>query len=152
MINPLLKRALILFTCLGFGFLMTGCVIAIGTGKEPSPPAVVVTDSADAATIAEINAAASLNMDDDKTTALGQIAERGTLAVPVQVHLVNMAYRHLSFDGNKTQVLSKIIARADFGDATRHAIVSQLNRLSFDSNRQHILHRINERLKVVPAH
>ncbi len=151
--NSLHNRLLGLFTLLGIGFVLTGCVIAIGTGKETtSPPAVVVTDSADAATIAEIDAAARLNMDNAKTSALSQIAERGTLAVPVQVHLVNVAYRSLSFDNNKTHVLTKIIARPDFGDATRHAIVSQLNKLSFDNNRQHVLHQINERLKAVPAH
>jgi hypothetical protein len=133
--------------------IVTGCVIAIGTGKEPtSPPSVVVTDSTDAATIAEIDAAARLNMDNSKTSALTQIAERGTMAVPVQVHLVNVTYRSLSFDNNKTHVLTRIIARPDFCDATRHAIVSQLSKLSFDNNRQHVLHRINERLKATPTH
>lgn len=152
--NLLLKRVLGLVTFLGLGFVLTGCVIAIGTGKEttPAPPAVVVTDSADAATIAEIDAAARLSMDSAKTSALTQIAERGPLAAPVQVHLVNVAYRSLSFDSNKTHVLSRIVARPDFCDATRHAIVSQLNKLSFDSNRQHILHLINERLKATPPH
>lgn len=147
--NLFLKRTLGLFALLSTTSLLTGCVIAIGTGKDnpPSPPAVVVTDSADAATIAEIDAAARLNMDNNKTHALVQIAERGTLAVPVQVHLVNVTYRSLSFDNNKAHVLSRIIARADFCDATRHAIVSQLQKLSFDSNRQHILSQINERVK-----
>lgn len=151
--NSFLKRMFGLFALLSTTSLLTGCVIAIGTGKDnPPPPAVVVTDSADAATIAEINAAARLNMDNDKTHALGQIAERATLAVPVQVHLVNVTYRNLSFDNNRTHVLSKIIARPDFCDATRHAIVSQLGRLSFDNNRQYILQQINERLKTTPAH
>jgi hypothetical protein len=112
----------------------------------------VVTDSADAASIAEIDAAARLNMDDDRTQALAQIAERPLLAPSVQVHLVNTAYRALNFDNNKTHVLTRIIARPDFGDATRHAIVSQLRKLSFDSNRQHVLQHINERLKANPAH
>ena len=145
---------------LGFGLFsiiiaLTGCVVAIGSsrGTPPSsPPAVVVTDSADAATITEIDAAAKLNMDNDRTHALSQIAERGSLAVPVQVHLVNTAYRSLSFDNNKTHVLTKIIARPDFSDATRHAVVSQLNKLSFDNNRQHILQQINERLKTPATH
>jgi hypothetical protein len=133
--------------------ILTGCVIAIGTGKETtSPPAVVVTDSADAATIAEIDAAAKLNLDNGRTHALTQIAERDSLATPVQVHLVNVTYRCLDFDNNKTHVLAKIVARKDFCDATRHAIVSQLHKLSFDNNRQHILHQINERMKAGAAH
>lgn len=148
------KRLLGLFALLGIGFVLTGCVIAIGTGKDtpPSPPAVVVTDSADAATIAEIDAAARLSMDSAKTAALTQIAARNSLAVPVQVHLVNVTYRSLSFDSNKTHVLSKIIARPDFCDATRHAIVVQLSKISFDSNRQHLLHLINERVKATSEH
>ena len=151
--NLSLKRTFGLFALLSTTYLLTGCVIAIGTGKDnpPPPPAVVVTDSADAVTIAEIDAAARLHMDNDKTHALTQIAERGSLAVPVQVHLVNVAYRTLSFDNNKTHVLSRIIARADFCDATRHAIVSQLHKLSFDNNRQHILSLINDRVKTGAA-
>lgn len=151
--KPAIKPVFLGLTLLSATLTLTGCVIAIGTGKETtSPPAVVVTDSAEAATIAEINAAARLNMDNGRTAAFLQIAERGTLAVPVQVHLVNVTYRSLSFDNNKAQILAKIIARPDFSDATRHAIVSQLNKLSFDNNRQQILQQINERLKATPAH
>lgn len=151
-----IKSLLLGISVIVFGASLTGCVVSIGGGSHgpdrSGPPTVVVTDSADAATIAEIDAVAKLNMDNDRTHALTQIAERGTLAVPVQVHLVNVAYRSLSFDNNKTHVLTKIIARPDFCDATRHAIVSQLGKLSFDSNRQHILQQINERLKTAPAH
>lgn len=141
---------------LGLGLLsialaFTGCVVSIGGGSHAperhDPPTVVVTDSADAATIAEIDAAAKLNFDNGRTHALAQIAERSALAVPVQVHLVNVSFRCLDFENNKIHVLSKVIARADFCDATRHAIVSQLHKLSFDNNRQQILQQINERLK-----
>jgi hypothetical protein len=151
-----IKSLLLGISGIVFGASLTGCVVNIGGGSRgpdhSAPPTVVVTDSADAATIAEIDSVAKLNMDNDRTHALSQIAERGTLAAPVQVHLVNVTYRSLSFDNNKTHVLTKIIARADFCDATRHAIVSQLGKLSFDSNRQFILQQINERLKAAPAH
>jgi len=116
------------------------------------PPEVAVTDSADAAAIAEIDAVAKLNIDNDRAHALGQIADRGALAAPVQVHLVNVTYRSLKLDDTRTGMLVKIIARADFCDATRHAIVSQLGKLSSDANRQLILQQINERLKTTPAH
>lgn len=137
-------------TCLA----LTGCVIAIGGTRksEHAAPPVVITDSADAATIAEIDAAAQLNMDNGRTHALAQIAERPALSPAVQVHLINVAYRCLDFENNKVHVLSIIIGRADFGDATRHAIVSQLNKLSFDNNRQHLLGRINDRVKDGAAH
>lgn len=155
--NSTIKQALNLFGLLGITLGLSGCVVAIGSTREKSPPPaspppVVVTDSAEAATIAEIDAAARLNMDGDRAQLLSQIAGRTTLSAAVQVYLVNTAYARLSFDGSKTQVLSKIITRPDFGDATRHAIVSQLNRLSFDGSRQQVLQQINERLKNPPAH
>jgi hypothetical protein len=149
-----LKSLLVGISSLVMMVVLTGCVVAIGSGSRPpgEPPPVVVTDSADAATIAEIDAAARLNMDNSRTAALAQIAERPGLSVPVQVHLVNVTYRTLTFDNNRTHVLTKVIARSDFGDATRHAIVSQLGKLKFDNNQQQILEQINARLKTVPAH
>lgn len=139
--------------------LNTGCVVSIGgrshapvpPAPPPAPPPVVVTNPADAATVAEIDAAAQLNMDSARTQALSQIAGRPSLGVPVQVHLINVTYRCLNFESSKMQVLQQIIARPDFSDGTRHAIVSQLNSLSFDSNRQAILGQINSRLAAGPA-
>jgi len=150
-------RALNLLGLLLIGLGLSGCVVAIGGKHESSPPpapapAVVVTDSADAATIAEIDAARQLNFDNARAEALVQIAERSALAVPVQVHLINVTYRHLDFENNKVLVLTKMIARPDFCDATRHAVVSQLNKLSFDTNRQLILQQVNERLKSNTPH
>lgn len=153
-----LGRALNLLGLLLTGLLLSGCVVAIGSGRHENPPppspvpTVVVTDSADAATIAEIDAARQLNFDNARAQALGQIAERKVLSVPVQVHLINVTYRSLAFENNKVPILSKLIARPDFCDATRQAIVSQLNRLSFDNNRQKLLSEINERLKQQGAH
>lgn len=146
--NAATKNTLNLCGLMIVSLALTGCIIAIGTGKETTvTPPIIVTDSADAASIAEINAAAKLNMDSDRTHVLGQIAERPGLTASVQVHLVNVVYRDLDMDNNRTLVLTKIIARSDFSDATRHAIVSQLSKLSFDSDRQIILQQINERLK-----
>ena len=152
-------RVLNLSGLLLIGLGLSGCVVAIGGKHENSPPsppppapAVVVTDSADAATMAEIDAARQLNFDNARTDALARIAERNVLGVPVQVYLINVTYRSLDFENSKVHVLGKMIARPDFCDATRHAIVSQLNKLSFDSNRQALLQQINERLKTSEAH
>ncbi len=146
-----IKYLLLGISCATIITTFTGCVVAIGSGTgkhdHPSPPPIVVTDSADAATIAEIDAAGRLNFDSGRVATLSQIAERNALGKTAQVHLVNTTYKRLSFDNSKTEVLSKIVARADFCDATRHAIVSQLNKLSFDSSRQQILQQISERLK-----
>ena len=143
---------------LGLVFLvfgLTGCVISIGSRVQappptpppvPPPPPVVVTDPGQAATVAEIDAAAQLSMDSARAQALGQLAERPALGPPVLVHLVNVSYRVLSFESSKVQVLSKVIARSDFCDPVRNAIVSQLSLLSLDSNRQQLLNQINARL------
>ena len=150
-----IRRTLSLLGLLGTSLALTGCVVAIGSGSRnstPPAPPIVITDSADAATIAEIDAAAKLNFDNARAHALGQIAERSALPPAVQVHLVNVAYRSLGFENHKVAVLNKIIARPDFCDATRHAIVSQLNKLGFDNHRQHILQQINERLKHKDPH
>lgn len=130
----------------------TGCVISIGGRTQTSPPEpvppppVVVTDPEQAATVAEIDAASRFNMDSTRAQSLSQIAERPGLSPTVQVHLINTVYRCLSFDSSKVQVLEKVIARADFSDATRHAIVSQFHRLSFESSKQELLNRVNQRL------
>ena len=151
-----LKPVLLGLGLLSLAVAFSGCIVSIGGSLHGSdhdaPGTVAVTDSADAATVAEIDAVAKLKVDDDRTHALAQIAERGPLAAPVQVHLVNVTYRSLGIDNNKTHVLTKVIARADFSDAARHAIVSQLSKLSSDTNRQFVLQQINERLKATPAH
>lgn len=151
--KPVLSQNLLRAGLLVCAFGMSGCVISVGSKvntQPPPPPAVVVSDPGDAATVAEIDAAAKLNMDSAKTQTLSQIADRPNVPPPVQVHLINTAYRCLNMEGNKVQVLQKMIARPDFGDATRHAIVSQLGLLGFESNKQDLLNRINQRL--APAH
>lgn len=133
---------------------LSGCVVSVGSRVQappppptfPPPPTVVVSDPGQAATIAEIDAAGHFNMDSSRTQALGQIAERPNLAPPVQVHLINTAYRCLQFDSSKVAILQKMIARPDFGDATRHAVVTQLGRLGFESSKQDLLNQINQRL------
>lgn len=135
---------------------LVGCVVSIGGRTQSSPPPptplppVVVTDPAQAATIGEIDAAAQLNMDSARSHALSQLAERPALSPAVQVHLINVTYRCLSFENSKVQVLQKMIARPDFSDATRHAIVSQLGQLGFESNKQDLLNQINQRLTTPP--
>jgi hypothetical protein len=148
--KPVIPRMSLQLALLASAIAFSGCVVSVGSRVQapppPPPPTVIVGDPGQAATIAEIDAAAQLNMDSSRNHALAQIAERPNLDVPVQVHLINTAYRCLSFESAKVQVLQKMIARPDFCDATRHAIVSQLGRLSFESNKQDLLNRINQRV------
>jgi hypothetical protein len=155
---PTMKRSLIPLCLAVIASSLTGCVVSIGGKTQnppviqtPPPPPVVVTDPGQAATIAEIDAAAQLNMDSARSHTLSQIAERPALSPPVQVHLINVAYRCLNFDNSKVHVLQKMIARPDFNDATRHAIVSQLGQLGFEASKQDLLNRINQRLAQAPS-
>ena len=138
---------------------LSGCVVSVGsrvqsTPPPPStpPPTIVVSDPGQAATIAEIDAAGQLNIDSSRAHALGQIAERPNLAPPVQVHLINTVYRNLNIESSKVFVLQKIVARNDFCDLTRQAVVSQLGQLRIESSKQALLHQINERMTQAAAH
>jgi hypothetical protein len=135
---------------LGITAVLTGCVgIEIGNRSSSPTPPVIVT-SADAATVAEIDAAGRLDFDSSRTATLTQIASRPGLSPTAQVHLVNTAYRRVQFSDSKVAVLRAVIANPDFSDAARHAIVSQLQNLRFDSNKQAVLNELNQRLK--PQH
>jgi hypothetical protein len=133
--------------------IVTGCVgISVGGGSKnvthpspPAPPPVVILTPADAATRAEIDAAAKLDMDAARLSALQQLAQRPGLDPGNQVHLVNTAYRCLGFDSSKVAVLQSLIANPSFSDQARQAIASQTSCLSFDSSRQTILNDLNRR-------
>ena len=70
--------------------------------------------TSDAATIAEIDAAAHLDFDAAKQQSLTQLAQRPGLTPPVQVHLVNIAYKSLTFDAAKVELLRALIANPAF--------------------------------------
>ncbi|HKS36150.1 MAG TPA: hypothetical protein VJW76_03100, partial [Verrucomicrobiae bacterium] len=86
---------------------LTGCVgVSIGSRRPPDPPAPpVMVTSADAATVAEIDAAARLSFDSSRLQALNRIAQRDDLNPTAQVHLVNVGYRCLSFENSKVALL-----------------------------------------------
>ncbi len=142
---------------LGLGLaalLPAGCVVSIGgdgsrgrheVPKPPPPVVVVPANTEDAATLAEIDAAAKLNFDAGKVTALKNVAARPSLSAAGQVHLVNTTLTHLSFDSGKVEVLKVLIDNPGFSPAAREAIFRQLERLSFDGSRSSILEAIQRR-------
>ena len=130
---------------------LSGCINLSFGGRRPAPgPAIVVPSvppsPGDSATIAEIDAAARLSFDQAKKESLTAVAQRPGLSPAAQVHLVNVAYRSLDFDAAKVELLGALIANPSFSDAARQAIVTQLNRLSFDAQKQEILRRVNHRV------
>ncbi|MFO1500278.1 MAG: hypothetical protein U1G07_18140 [Verrucomicrobiota bacterium] len=130
---------------------LTGCInLSFGSRKAPEGPAIVVPSvplaPGDSATIAEIDAASKLTFDSAKKEALSQLAERHALSPAAQVHLVNVTYRRVTFDEAKVDILRTLIANPSFSDPARQAIVAQLHRLSFESNKQAILRHLNQRV------
>jgi hypothetical protein len=150
--KPGIQRSFLNFGLIAISTILSGCVISVGSRVSSAPPPpVVVADAGQAATISEIDAASQLDIDSSRTHSLSQIADRANLSTQVQVHLVNTTYRCLNFESSKVHVLQKIIARPDFCDATRQAIVTQLKHLSFESSRQDLLNRINDRMARLAA-
>jgi hypothetical protein len=126
--------------------LLTGCVGVVIGRQSPPPAPTMPLNAADAATVAEIDAAARLTFDNQKLESLKQIAQRRELSPVAQLSLVDAGYSCLTFDNQKVDLLRAIIANPGFGDSARHAVVSQLNNLSFDNHRQEILRLINQRV------
>ena len=133
--------------------MFAGCVgVSIGNKSSkdtPSAPAVVVvaSDPGDQATLAEINAAAGLTFENARTDALRTIAQRSSLTPACQVQLANQAFKRLDMDNDKVGVLVTLIHNPAFSPPAKQTIMAQLNKLSFDKDRQTILQAVNEREK-----
>jgi hypothetical protein len=137
---------------------LTGCLgISIGNRSSkppPSPPpapataVVVASDPTDTATLAEIDAAAGLSMDNAKCDALQAIAQRPGLTPAAQVHVANTTFKKLSFDNSKVTVLQALIQNPSFCAQAKQTIMAQLSKLAMDNDRQAILRAVNEREKM----
>ena len=104
---------------------------------------VEATDASDNATLAEIDAAAQLNFEQNKLALFNQIAARSNLSPGAQVHLAEAAFKHLNFEGNQLQVLLKLIGNPAFSSAAKEAILKDLSKLNFENNKQSVLDAIN---------
>ncbi len=103
------------------------------------------SQASDQATVAEIDAAARLSFENNRASLLEQIAARPNLSPAAQVRLVEAICRHLSFENTKMGLLQKLIANPSFSPAAKQAILSRLNNLSFENNRQVILEAMMQR-------
>ena len=146
-----MKTLILTLTLAGLLAGTTGCVVAIGASKSESQPPPQVLTSSEAATIAEIDAASKLSFDAAKLTALIQITRLSDLSPAVQLRLVEAAYKRLSFADSKVALLREIIISPNFCDATRQAIVTQLQMLPFDANKQEVLNELNRKVTSAAA-
>jgi hypothetical protein len=129
---------------------LSGCVgISIGNRESKSAPSqgmvIVASEPGDQATLAEIDAAAGLTMDQARREALEAIARRPALSTASQVHLANVAYKRLDFDQSKLAVLQALIQNRSFCPSAKQTIVAQLSKFSQDRDRQAILAAVNQR-------
>ncbi len=122
---------------------MQGCIV-IHTEEERVPPRPSATEPGDV-TIREIDAVGKLSFDNDRQAGYKNIAERDGLSDRAQVHLVDAAFRHLSFENAKVDVLLTLIKNPCFGPAGKGAILERLDRLSFENHKTQILEAISQR-------
>jgi len=128
---------------------LSGCIVVGVTRKNQTlpeeQPVVVVQATPDSVAYAEIDAAAKLDFDNSRLSALNNIAARSPLSTAAQVHLINRAFQRLDFDNSKMTVLQTLIRNPSFSNTAKQTILVNLNRLSFDNQRSALLAAINER-------
>ena len=131
-----LPRTWLLLTLLA----LSGCSRTEFQTNNPPPSA-----TADAVTLAEIDAAAGLTMDNNRLDALKAIAARATLTPSAQAHLVDKAFNSLTFENFKLDLLGVLIKNPAFSNAAKQAILNDLGQMTFENNETAILAQLNAR-------
>ena len=119
---------------------LSGCSRTEFQTNNPPPPA-----TADAVTLAEIDAAAGLTMDNNRLDSLKAIAARATLTTSAQMHLVEKAFHSLTFENSKLDLLTVLIKNPAFSNAGKQAILNDLGQLTFENSKTTILAQLNAR-------
>ncbi|MHC4543442.1 MAG: hypothetical protein ACYTDW_00630 [Planctomycetota bacterium] len=136
LLNPVMILAAIWFT---------GCTVVVHEQKRHPPHEPHVSRVPADGTIEEINAVGKLSFEPHRRDAYKRIAKRPELSDAAQEHLVNAVFDNLSFEPMKRDVLMALISNPCFSPAGRQAILSQLDRLSFESTKTEILEAISRR-------
>ena len=103
------------------------------------------TDVSDNATLAEIDAAAQLNFEQNRVALFNQIAARPNLTADAQLHLVEAIFKNLNFENNQLEVLLKLVANPSFSPSAKEKILKNLNRLNLENHKQSLLDAMNRR-------
>jgi hypothetical protein len=133
----------------GCAAILCGCISVTRHERTPMPPQPQVGipgDASDVATLAEIDAAARFTFDSDKVDILQDIARRPNLSPEAQIRMVRVACSALTFDSSKVDLLTAIVKGPSFCEPVRHAIVSQLECLTFDSSKSSVLRAVSHRV------
>lgn len=126
-----------------FVLVLSGCVITVGGGD--SSQGRHPRRGSDAATLAEIDAAANLTFNDDKEKAFIRIASRPYLSGQAQAYLAQKAMKSLVFDDSKRDVLLALVNNPYFVAEGKEAVLENLDSLAFNSSRNQVLEAINRR-------
>ena len=139
-----MKRVLLNSVMILAAIWFTGCTVVVHEEKRhPRKPDVICVPVD--GVIEEIDAVGKLTFDPHRRDAYMRIARRPGLHDEAQAHLVSAVFDNLSFEPMKRDVLLAIISNPNFGPAGRQAILSQLDRLSFESYKTEILEAISRR-------
>jgi hypothetical protein len=123
----------------------TGCTVVVHKPRRhpPRKPDVICVPAD--GVIEEINAVGKLSFEPHRRDAYMRIAKRPSLSDAAQEHLVSAVFDNLSFEPFQREVLMALISNPCFGPAGRQAILTQLDRLSFEPNKTKILEAISRR-------
>src|SRR5712664_2317840 len=96
------------------GIALTGCIVVGVERNNPPQTAAFPSTTADSVTFAEIGAAAKLDFENARVSALIPIAGRTNLTAASQVYLINTSMKRLDFDNDKITVLKTLINNQAF--------------------------------------
>ena len=123
--------------------MVCGCVMVGGCAEGPKghyyPADVVRTVTMD-----EINAAAGLDLETSRTEQLRRIAARPTLLRTEQVHLINVALRWLTLDGDRQAVAIDLMGNPAFCAEAKSAIIREIHRFDLEATRLRVLKALND--------
>jgi hypothetical protein len=93
----------------------------------------------------EIDAAARLNMDHDKSVELVKIARQAGLTPDVQVHLVDVTFDDMVYDDERMNVLTALIANREFSRAAKAKILDRIGEFTSMDAQKEVLFALDRR-------
>jgi hypothetical protein len=139
-----MRQVLLNSTIVLTALLLTGCIVVVNEDKRHPPKPDVICVPVDGM-IEEIDAVGKLSFEPSRRDAYMRIAKRPGLSDVAQEHLVNAVFDNLSFEPFKHDVLMTLISNPCFSPAGRKAILTQLDRISFEPTKSEILEAISRR-------
>ena len=132
----LLTCLMILVVCI------QGCEIVVDDGQWPHEPQQnnIVSDE----TIIEIDAIGKLAFDNSRRDGFKRIAQREDISPEAQVHLIRAAFKKLSFENSKKEILLTLINNPNFCSTAEIEILESLEKLAFNNSKEEILKAIND--------